>query len=645
MNTKLLKSVLISMLLVMPSLSVQAKQSTEANPWGYSGLINMPTANTLDFGEFYINGNYLLRNTGFSANAYMGIFDRLELGIVGGIPSTGFSGLAANLKYQLIKPNAKMPTSLAVGLSLLGLAADTKVTTGNSLYMVLSHDFNWQLPDKSNYNLFSGHIGFSGNLNGSRIMAGLDVPVTEYLNINAEYLGKVSVFDEMINFGIKAKPLPWLSVSLLTLGTSTKGFANTEYILSVGYNGKIPFFDAQAKSDAEPDKIVIKPSPEPTVLPTIIPTPVPSPIKTPEVVVSTPVPTAMPTTSPVVVANPTVTPPAIVSTPEPKPTALPTVVPTALPKPKITAEPEKEVKFGVLKGDIKATVGSVKPENVNVTLKALKGNFEQKLKSDAQGNYVFNNIPKGEYIVTFQREGFQEIKRQLFINPGDTTEANIEMTATNGSLSGRVLDNKGNALENITLTIDKGRKSLTQKNGKFNFSDITAGYHLLTVYSAGKEVKSFDIDIIAGTELTKEVIVDIAAAPPATKTPPVKPQVPVVKTEPVTKPVVKAPENPPAVKTPEKVVTKETPSKDGMAGITGAITDKKGALKSARVMFEGEKLTVMTISGADGNYTVKNIAIGTYKMTISKPGYITRVFSVKIKDAKQARHDVKLDLE
>lgn len=636
MNKKCLKSIILSILLTSAAFNVDAKQNLNANPWGYSGLINMPTADTLGFGEFYITGNYLFRNPGFMINAHMGIFDRLELGIVGGIPSAGFSGLAGNLKYQLIKPTSKMPTSLAVGLSLIGLANDTKLTTGNSLYMVLSQDFNWQMPDKSIYNLFSGHVGFSGNFNGSRIMFGVDVPVTEYVTLNGEFLGKVGSFDEMINFGIKAKPLPWLGVSFLTTGTSTKGFGNTDYLLNVSYNGNIPFMQYQANK--EEDKIAVNSTPTPVLTP--------KPVKTPEIVepVETPIPPApsvIPTQRPIVrptaepeptvIPAPVKTPQAVVETPIVKST--PEVIAKATPAPKVTPEPEKKSTTGVLKGDIKGSMENIKPSNVNITIKGIKSAFQKKMVSDSQGNYTFNDLPKGEYNITFQKEGFSEVTKQVFVNSGDTTEVNIEMNAVNGSISGRLLDTKGNPLEEVVLSLDKGKKALTQRNGKFYFSDVTAGYHLLTVYADGKEIKSFDMDIMAGTELTKELIVDMSAKKPAVKTPvaktPEKVETKVAENKPETKPVENS----------------QTPQKKGVAGIGGKITDKNGDLKGARVMFEGDKLTVMTISGDDGSYNVKNIAIGTYKMTISKAGYITRVFSVKIKDAKQAVHNVKLNME
>jgi hypothetical protein len=647
---KKIKSSLLSVLLLSSTLSVEAKQSVNSNPWGYTGLINMPTADTLNFGEYNVTGNYLFRNPGFLLNAHLGIFDRLELGIVGGIPSAGFSGLAGNLKYQLIKPSVKTPTSLAIGLNLIGLARDTRLTTGNSLYMVLSQDFNWQMPDQSIYNLFSGHVGFSGNLDTSRIMVGLDVPVTEYVNLEGEYLGKTAAFDEMINFGIKAKPLPYLGVSFLTLGTSvSKGFTNTEYLLSVSYNGHIPFMQqiSEKKEDKVVEKIAVQPTPEPTKIPTPVktvepqeemPKSEPTVLPTPK---SLPKPSLSPTPEPIVVATP-------ISTPIPSPSQIEVAVtPKSTPKPvKPTPEPEVKTKFGTIKGEIKGSIGGIKPLEVDIILKDSKSSFQKQNKSDSNGNYTFNDIPKGEYVVSFQKNGFTQVNKQIFVNNGDTTEVNIEMSASNGSISGRILDKNGNSLEGISIALDKGKKALTEKNGKFIFNDIPAGYHLLSVYSDGKEVKSFDLDIIAGTELTKELIVDVNVK----KT---KKQVVITKTEPVKKPIsepvkTSEPVEPTKVTSePVKPIVKidNEPIKKGTAGITGKITDKNGVLKGSRVMFEGDKLTVMTISGEDGVYTVKNIAIGTYKMTISKSGYISRVFSVKIKEAKQANHDVKLVME
>ena len=566
---------------------VMAKQSTKANPWGYTGLINMPTADVADLGEFELTTAYLFKNSAFTGNLHAGIFNRFELGIVGGSPLIGFSGLAGNLKYQLISPTEKAPTSLAVGANMIGLAKDTVITNGNYLYMVLSHDFNWKMKDNSIYNLLSGHIGFSGNLDGARLMTGLDIPVTDYINLEGEYLGKIGTFTDSINFGIKGKPLPYITVSFLTLGTSsTKGFADTEYMITLSFNSKIPAFQQEnlqpkiispVKPEVErkPENKISKPEPKPT--------PKPQPTSKPE-----------PTSTPKPQPSPKEEPSVIPKVPEVKPTPVP------IPSSKETADPD----FGVLKGKITTTTGSSGLDKALINLKGLVGKYTTKTYTDSEGTFKFIQIPKGEYILVIEKDGYQESRRQLLIRPGNITEANIELVAVSGSISGRIFDINNNPVVDLTIVVDNDKKSTTNKEGKYNFSGLKPGSHLLSIRKNEQEIKSIDIDIIAGTELNREIVLE--GDKPENKTPTVKRK---------------------------------------SSAVTGKITDNSGPIKGARVMFEGDKLTVMTISGPDGKYTVRNIPPGGYKMTVSKVGYTSRAFSVKIKENQDARHDVKLQSE
>lgn len=566
---------------------VIAKQSTNATPWGYSGLINMPVANVLETGEFYLSGSYLFKNPGFIGNAYIGIFDRLELGIVGGFPSESFTGLAGNIKYQLIRPSAKSPTALSAGINLLGInlvgsSKTNPLTTGNSLYMVLSHDFNWNLKNNNIYNLFSGHIGFGGNLDGARLMVGLDVPVTDLINLEGEYLGKIGNFNDMINFGIKGKPLPFLSISFLTIGTSpVKGFENTEYLINIAFNAKIPALQTVNEDITmpnKPDKITENPAPTPSPLNTFKPVPD-----------KTPIPAITPEPEPTFSPEPVKTPvPDLTQTPKPVLTPVTEPTPEAIPV----------SNFGTLKGRVTGISGKKLPQKVSVTMKGLKGKFNSRLITESDGKFTFTDVPQGEYILIFEKEGYMEARRQLLIKPGDTTESIVELSAVNGLLSGRVIDLKGNPLPGITLVLDKGKKEVSDKDGKFGFNDLSVGYHLLSVYRESKEIKSLDLDIMSGTELKKEIVLD------------------------------------------------SEPKKDTVTNknsiIIGKITTKGEPLKGARIMMEGDKLTVMTISGQDGKYVVKNLPVGSYKMTVSKAGFTPRIFSVKIKENQEARHDVEL---
>lgn len=642
---KLIKLVICASLIsssIFLKINAEAKQSTNSNPWGFSGLINMPTADILRTGEFDVTANYLLKNPGFIVNGHMGVFDKLELGVVGGIPNAGFSGIAGNLKYQLIKPTSQAPTSLAVGLNLVGLAKNTTITNGNYLYMVLSQDFNLKLKDNSIYNICSGHFGFGGNHFGSRVMIGADIPFTDYVNLNLEYLGKIENMDEMFNFGIKAKPIPKLpdfTISLLSTGTSLSGFANTEVFLNIGYSARIsPIQKAELEEPKNSEKIA-ELSKEEKIDKKEIVKKIPIPPPTPE---ATPLPEK--TKEPIVEKK---TEPEIQKkVEEVKPTVIPvvqeSVKPSIIPPPVVIAQKKEtakpEVKTGYIKGYVKNSSNSQKVANVSILIKSNNSNFEQKTETDELGIFKFNNIPKGEYSIVFEKDSFGTVKKNLIVTPDETTEIITDIVSDTGSISGKVLDEKGVPLANVTIQFDKTKKVVSDKDGKYSFNNIPAGNQTLTIYKKNKEIKKFEVDIIAGSDLSKEIIVS------SEKKVVIKKEV-VVKKE-----VASTPIKVEQKVIPKKIETKTIktePKKDivikNSSKLSGKITDKNGALKGAKLILEGDKLTVMTTSAQDGIYIIKGLPLGTYKMTVSKQGYVSRVFSVKIKESKDAKYDLKLE--
>ncbi|MEK7433390.1 MAG: carboxypeptidase regulatory-like domain-containing protein [Cyanobacteriota bacterium] len=645
---KILTASISAFICLLSVNQVEAKQSTNSNPWGFTGLINMPTGDIQKTGEFDVNLNYLFIKPGFIMNGHMGIFDRLELGIVGGVPNAGFSGLAGNLKYQLLKPTEKNPTSFAIGVNLIGLATNTYLTNGNYLYMVGSHDFNLKLKDNSNYNIFSGHLGFGGNHFGSRLMLGVDVPVTDYVNINAEYLGKIEALDEMFNFGIKAKPIPKLpdfTISLLSSGTSLKGFGNTEVFLSMAYSARImPLQKAETedikvagtieqineyeKTKNIKDKVEEKKEEKFDNIKKIpIPPPTPAPTKTPEIIKKE-----------VLSDNEKKSKKSdegIKVTPTPAPTKAPEITKVA-----VSEEVKKEATTGFLKGYVKNVSDSKKMQNVSIKIKSSNSNFEKKTSTDELGIFTFKDLEKGEYSITFEKDGFSTIKKNLIIKAEQTTEIISDMFSEKGSIVGKVVDSSGISTTNLSALLDKTKKITLDKNGKFSIADISAGSHTISILNKNKEIKSVDIEIIAGTELSKEIILDpiknkIETKKIEEKIKKVEANIPKKETKPVAKKEIKI--------EPKKKTSKEV--KLTKSNLYGKITDVKGSLKGAGITLEGDNITLVVSSDADGNYSLKNIPSGNYKMTISKQDFVSRVFSVKIKEPRKSKYDIKLNLK
>ena len=108
--------------------------------WGYSGLVQMPTAAVHGFRDFSVGAQVMSKMPGFTAVPFVtaGVFDGLEATVLYGVPLAGFSGLTGSAKYQLIRPTKERPTAVAVGMNLIGVGGPDRFAEGNDLYIVQS---------------------------------------------------------------------------------------------------------------------------------------------------------------------------------------------------------------------------------------------------------------------------------------------------------------------------------------------------------------------------------------------------------------------------------------------------------------------------------------------------------------------------
>lgn len=221
-------------LMAIPQTTALAEQ---ANPsmWGYSGLLNVPTADTLGGRRFYTGLRYFPLNSGLSGTAAVNLFDDFEAALVFGIPpANGFSALAASVKYRIMDQHKGQPISLAIGASLLGLDTRDQVSDipGNQLYLMMSRGVDW-----NNARLLNLHGGFMGGLGSARLVAGLDVPIGDIIRFEAEYLGSVNFDRQILNFGAIVTPHPDVSIELGLIQQPSTNFADRDITLGVTYHG------------------------------------------------------------------------------------------------------------------------------------------------------------------------------------------------------------------------------------------------------------------------------------------------------------------------------------------------------------------------------------------------------------------------
>lgn len=248
----------VGVLSALPGWSREAPVSQSL--WGYSGLLNIPTAEVLPARSFDAGLRYFPLNSGLSGVANISPLDNLEAGLVFGVPpANGFSALAASLKYRIVDQARDQPLSLAVGATLLGLNEDPgSYVPGNNAFITVSRGFDWD-----NIRLVNLHGGFMGGLQGARLFAGLDVPILDLARFKTEYLGMVGGSFQAFNFGLSITPHPSFSIDLGLMQRPNQTFWDRDFILGLSWQGDFGQWLGVAP-DKVPDKTQPSPSPQPS---------------------------------------------------------------------------------------------------------------------------------------------------------------------------------------------------------------------------------------------------------------------------------------------------------------------------------------------------------------------------------------------
>jgi hypothetical protein len=151
---------------------------------GPTGLLEMPTAERLQYQEYNLGIDYLgdarsINNDKDKGAHYyklnIGTYDNIEMGVVGGAYPE--EGVFLNMKYHVFSEQKQYPVDVAVGLENL------TANEGSSLYMVASKPFQAS---------FTGHVGFRALFEdsvSSALMMGGEYFLNDAVSIIADMIG------------------------------------------------------------------------------------------------------------------------------------------------------------------------------------------------------------------------------------------------------------------------------------------------------------------------------------------------------------------------------------------------------------------------------------------------------------------------
>lgn len=290
--------------------------------------------------------------------------------------------------------------------------------------------------------------------------------------------------------------------------------------------------------------------------------------------------------------------------PNPNPRATPGPVPTS----NVPGQP------GQLSGRVFDQVTNKPLSDQEITLSTKSFDLVLNARTDSQGNFSFLDVPAGEYeVLVHGGNGWGSQTRSVVIQAQKETSLQVALKSNSGQLSGQVMAAGSTAGMRVELK-RRGSSQIQAEtavdNGIYRFSGVAPGEYLLMVKDPdGKSLSGQSVIIKAGTIL--RINIDV-------KTPEAK------------------------ATTPPSADSKSKPQ------LFGTIKDDKsqGVLQGVRLKMESKDVTILTLTGSDGSYSFRDLPNGTYRLTVSKSGFKTRIFQVTIRQKEESlSHSITLKKE
>lgn len=130
------------------------------------------------------------------------------------------------------------------------------------------------------------------------------------------------------------------------------------------------------------------------------------------------------------------------------------------------------------------------------------------ITSGQDGTFKLSNLAPGSYTVKVAKDGFSLTSEVVAVEAGLTTQANIVLHQSTGSISGIVRDsNSGTVLSDVNIQTSPATFSVTtDNNGTYKITGIATGEYKVTATLSGYESVQLSIEVIAGVISQADVV-------------------------------------------------------------------------------------------------------------------------------------------
>lgn len=214
----------------------------------------------------------------------------------------------------------------------------------------------------------------------------------------------------------------------------------------------------------------------------------------------------------------------------------------------------------------------------NALVEVLQGtNVLASAETDANGNYTLNGLAPGSYVIRVTADLFQIAVQGTTVVAGGQTSANIILQDSPGSISGVIKDANSQAGLEAAVTIFQGgvqiATTLSQSNGQYTISSLPTGNYIIQAVAADYQIVQQGVTITPNGS----VIANFSLLP-------------------------------------------------SPGAIQGVVVDSITTLPingASVTLFSGSSFVTNVQTDATGNYTLSNLAPGSYTVTVSASTYET----------------------
>jgi hypothetical protein len=137
---------------------------------------------------------------------------------------------------------------------------------------------------------------------------------------------------------------------------------------------------------------------------------------------------------------------------------------------------------GVIEGSLRDATSRAPLADARV---ALRGPVSRSVTTAPGGSFRFDQLPPGDYDITFQRSGYLDSSRAsvhqaVRLKAGAVTESVVIDLTPLGAIEGAVLDETGQPLADVSVSL-AGSARPTDREGRYMFEDVVPGSYQVAV--------------------------------------------------------------------------------------------------------------------------------------------------------------------